>query len=121
MQATSSPALIEVDALRVGMFIHLDVGWMAHPFPLSNFKISSPQQVETLRSLGLKAVRWNREEGARAPPGPGGAGAGPADREAFAPADAREEGAGDAMADDAAVVGAAIDAASAVAAIQRNA
>ncbi len=45
--------------LRVGMFIHLEGGWLAHPFPLSNFKISSPQQIATLRSLKLKRVRWS--------------------------------------------------------------
>lgn len=50
-----------VDKLRVGMFIHLKGGWLAHPFPLSNFRISSPQQIATIRSLGLKTVRWSPE------------------------------------------------------------
>ncbi len=44
------------------MFIHLKGGWLAHPFPLSNFKISSPQQIATIRSLGLKTVRWSPEK-----------------------------------------------------------
>src|SRR5262245_35199620 len=30
---------IEASALRIGMFVHLNVGWMSHPFPLSSFKI----------------------------------------------------------------------------------
>jgi putative nucleotidyltransferase with HDIG domain len=48
-----------VDELRLGMFIQLEGGWLAHPFPLSNFKLNSPQQIATIRSLGLQRVRWN--------------------------------------------------------------
>lgn len=50
------------------MFIHLDVGWMSHPFPLSSFKITSPQQVATIRALGLKRVRWNPQQSDPAEP-----------------------------------------------------
>ena len=57
--ATPAANLIDVQALRVGMFVHLDVGWTSHPFPLNSFKITSPQQVETIRALGLERVRWN--------------------------------------------------------------
>ena len=49
---------IDVADLRIGMFVHLDLGWMDHPFPLSSFKISSQQQIDTIRSLGLKTVRY---------------------------------------------------------------
>ncbi|MFD2454396.1 DUF3391 domain-containing protein [Ideonella paludis] len=49
---------VPVEDLRVGMFIHLDLGWMSHPFPLSSFKISSQEQIDTIRSLGLRQVRW---------------------------------------------------------------
>src|SRR5437667_11953679 len=52
---------IEGEALRVGMFIHLDVGWMGHPFPLSSFRIGSIAQIEIIRTLGLKRVRWSPE------------------------------------------------------------
>ena len=31
---------------------------MAHPFPLSRFKIVSADQIATIKSLGLKRVRW---------------------------------------------------------------
>lgn len=41
------------------MFIHLDLGWMAHPFPLSSFKLSSPEQIATVHALGVKQVRWS--------------------------------------------------------------
>ncbi|CAN5717503.1 HD-GYP domain-containing protein [soil metagenome] len=50
---------IAVAALRVGMFVHLDVGWMNHPFRLSNFVIESEEQLAQLQTLGLKHVRWS--------------------------------------------------------------
>ena len=52
---------IAAAALRIGMFIHLDGGWMSHPFPLSSFKISANSQIATLRALGLK-LRWCPEQ-----------------------------------------------------------
>lgn len=52
---------VEPQDLRIGMFIHLDGGWMSHPFPLSSFKITNMGQIETIRSLGLKRVRWSPE------------------------------------------------------------
>ncbi|TMH36277.1 MAG: DUF3391 domain-containing protein [Betaproteobacteria bacterium] len=61
MGIAGTTAAIDVDALRVGMFVHLDVGWMAHPFPLSSFKIAAVEQIATIRSLGLKQVRWSPE------------------------------------------------------------
>lgn len=59
MKDRTSEPLIDVSQLRVGMFIHLDLGWMSHPFPLSSFKISSEDQLLILRRLGLKQVRWS--------------------------------------------------------------
>ncbi|MFZ6777551.1 HD-GYP domain-containing protein [Undibacterium sp. Ji83W] len=49
---------IELGQLRIGMFVYLDVGWMDHPFPVSNFKISSQSQIDTIRSLGLERIRY---------------------------------------------------------------
>jgi len=49
---------VAVEDLRVGMFIHLDLGWMSHPFPLSSFRIASADQIATIRGLGLQHVRW---------------------------------------------------------------
>jgi HD-GYP domain-containing protein (c-di-GMP phosphodiesterase class II) len=49
---------IPVADLRIGLYIHLDLGWMDHPFPLSSFKITSEQQIATLRGLGLASVRY---------------------------------------------------------------
>ncbi|MTW21466.1 HD-GYP domain-containing protein [Allochromatium palmeri] len=52
---------IDVDELRVGLYIYLDLGWMGHPFALNNFKIDSESQIETIRGLGLKRLRWSPE------------------------------------------------------------
>lgn len=62
MSDNASQHFAAVHELKVGMFIHLKGGWLAHPFPLSNFKISSPQQIATIRSLGLKTVRWSPDK-----------------------------------------------------------
>src|SRR5436190_5710234 len=53
---------IDVQALRVGMYVHLDVGWMKHPFPLSSFRITTVAQLATIRSLGLRTVRWSPQQ-----------------------------------------------------------
>jgi putative nucleotidyltransferase with HDIG domain len=59
MKDRISDPLIDVAQLKLGMFIHLDLGWMSHPFPLSSFKLSTEEQLLTLRRLGLAQVRWN--------------------------------------------------------------
>src|SRR5262245_15785225 len=56
------PATIAVEELRVGMFVHLDLGWWAHPFALSSFRLTSPEQIATIRGLGLKQVRWSPDK-----------------------------------------------------------
>lgn len=48
--------------LRVGMFVHLDLGWMSHPFALSSFRIADAGQIATIRALGLARVRWSPEK-----------------------------------------------------------
>jgi HD-GYP domain-containing protein (c-di-GMP phosphodiesterase class II) len=55
-------ATIAVEELRVGMVIHLDGGWLSHPFPLSTFRIASVDQIATVRGLGLARVRWSPEK-----------------------------------------------------------
>ncbi len=50
---------VEVSALRLGMYVELDVGWLAHPFPTGSFKLTSSKQVDTIRGLGLQRVRVN--------------------------------------------------------------
>ena len=51
--------LMEVSSLRIGMFVELDVGWLAHPFQTGSFKLTSVKQIETIRGLGLQRVRVN--------------------------------------------------------------
>jgi len=67
------------------MFVELDVGWLAHPFPTGSFKISSSKQIDTIRSLGLDQVRVNT---ARSDPDPAEA-APVADPQAYALAQER--------------------------------
>jgi putative nucleotidyltransferase with HDIG domain len=64
MKNAGATTTIDVDALRIGMFIHLDVGWMSHPFPLSSFRISSDEQIGIIRSLGIRQLRWSPEQSA---------------------------------------------------------
>ena len=67
MQDRNNDPLIDVSQLTVGMFIHLDLGWMSHPFPLSSFKIASSDQLLILRRLGLTQVRWSPAKSELAP------------------------------------------------------
>lgn len=50
---------ITAEQLRVGVYVHLDLGWMDHPFSFNNFKIKSEDQIRTIRGLGLKKLRWD--------------------------------------------------------------
>jgi HD-GYP domain-containing protein (c-di-GMP phosphodiesterase class II) len=53
------PKIIDVARLQPGMYIELEVGWLAHPFPTNHFKISSQKQIDTIRALGLQQIRIN--------------------------------------------------------------
>jgi HD-GYP domain-containing protein (c-di-GMP phosphodiesterase class II) len=55
-------SFVELKNLRIGLFVELDVGWMAHPFPSGSFKISSQKQIDTLRGMGLPRVRFVPEK-----------------------------------------------------------
>lgn len=55
----SSSQLIDVGQLRCGLFVQLDLGWMDHPFPRGSFKITSDDQIRTIRALGLTRVRYS--------------------------------------------------------------
>jgi HD-GYP domain-containing protein (c-di-GMP phosphodiesterase class II) len=59
---TAAATTIATADLQVGMFIHLDLGWMSHPFALSSFRIADAGQIATIRSLGLARVRWSPEQ-----------------------------------------------------------
>ncbi|GAB3489128.1 DUF3391 domain-containing protein [Curvibacter fontanus] len=55
---SSDTELIDINELRIGLYVELDLGWMSHPFPTGSFKISSNRQIETIRGLGLTQVRF---------------------------------------------------------------
>lgn len=61
MTPAATAATIATADLQVGMFVHLDLGWMSHPFALSSFRIADAGQIATIRSLGLARVRWSPE------------------------------------------------------------
>ncbi|EXJ15441.1 HD-GYP domain-containing protein [Imhoffiella purpurea] len=61
MMSDSQTPFIDIGELSVGMYIYLELGWMGHPFPLNNFKIVSESQIETIRGLGVKRLRWSPE------------------------------------------------------------
>lgn len=58
---------ITADQLQVGLYVHLDLGWMDHPFSFNNFKIRSEEQIAVIRSLGLKSLRWDPDRSDRKP------------------------------------------------------
>lgn len=47
---------VNIDQLREGVFIRLDLKWFEHPFLFGSFKISSPEQLKVLRELRLTSV-----------------------------------------------------------------
>lgn len=57
MEAVTPALMMDVHKLRIGMYVFLDLGWMDHPFPLNRFKITTAEQIEQIRGLGLKAVK----------------------------------------------------------------
>lgn len=100
---------IAVEDLRVGMYIHLDGGWLSHPFALSSFRIASAEQIATIRGLGLARVRWAPEKSDPPPAADPAAGA-PAAGQAVAANDAgAAPGAGPAPGGDAAAERAAAE------------
>ncbi|GBG15841.1 uncharacterized protein NMK_3453 [Novimethylophilus kurashikiensis] len=50
---------IHPDQLCVGLYVHLDLGWMDHPFTFSNFKIKNEDQIRKIRALHLKQIRYD--------------------------------------------------------------
>lgn len=53
------PHYIYPDQLCVGLYIHLDLSWMQHPFALSSFKIKDAGQIKTLQGMGLERIRFD--------------------------------------------------------------
>lgn len=65
--ADTRTEVIDLDRLRIGHFVFLDLGWISHPFPLNNFRIQSLEQIETIRSLGIDRVRYSPERSSPEP------------------------------------------------------
>jgi hypothetical protein len=42
--------------LRVGLYVHLDLGWLDHPFPTNRFLVRNDEQLRKLHALRLRAV-----------------------------------------------------------------
>jgi len=50
---------IDIDRLQIGLYVTLDLKWMEHQFLTSSFKIKTAKQLEELRHLGLKTIRYS--------------------------------------------------------------
>ncbi|MEX8520624.1 MAG: HD-GYP domain-containing protein [Leptothrix sp. (in: b-proteobacteria)] len=61
MTPNAPPLLVDVRQLRLGMYVQLDLGWMAHPFPSNRFKLRHPEQIQRLIELGLQQVQVRPE------------------------------------------------------------
>jgi len=59
MPNTDSEHFIHPEQLQIGLFIQLDLHWMEHPFTFGSFKIKSADQIDTLKKLGLKQIRYS--------------------------------------------------------------
>lgn len=57
MSETDNTLYVAPEQLCVGLYVHLDLSWMDHPFPFSSFKIKSAEQLATIRQLGLSRIR----------------------------------------------------------------
>lgn len=45
--------------LCIGMHVHIDLPWSAHPFTFSSFKIKSAEQIAIIQGLGLEFIRYS--------------------------------------------------------------
>lgn len=52
---------LAMEQLQVGQYVYLDLKWFEHPFAFGQFKIKTQDQIDTIRSLGLKAIRYSPE------------------------------------------------------------
>ncbi|MFA6313350.1 MAG: HD-GYP domain-containing protein [Sterolibacterium sp.] len=64
---TDYPA-VTMDQLRIGLYVQLDLKWYEHPFAFNKFLIKTEDQLETLRSLGLKTVCYDPSRSETKPP-----------------------------------------------------
>ncbi len=53
---------IQKEQLCLGLYIHLDIPWMKHPFLTGSFKIRTEKQLKTLRGMRLESVRYDPDK-----------------------------------------------------------
>ena len=70
MDENNANHYVTPDQLRVGLYIHLDLSWMEHPFKFNNFKIRSEAEIAQIRALGLKQLRYDPLRSDYQPPAP---------------------------------------------------
>jgi len=81
--ANTESEYVSDDQLRVGLYVFIDLPWFQHPFTLNSFRITSLEQVATLRALGERRFRYDPERSDAAQPARG---AGEAESTVAAPA-----------------------------------
>lgn len=59
MSNEESSSYLAPEQLCIGLYVHLDLPWMDHPFTFSSFKIKDDEQLEKLRRLGLQQIRYS--------------------------------------------------------------
>ncbi len=56
---SDQPHYIHPDQLCIGLYVHLDLGWMSHSFTFSNFKIKTNKQIDQIQELHLQRIRYD--------------------------------------------------------------
>ncbi|GAB3250518.1 HD-GYP domain-containing protein [Chitinimonas naiadis] len=64
---SNQPTYIHPSQLCVGLYVRLELDWLAHPFTFNQFKITKQEQIDTLRSLGLDRIRIDTKRSAAKP------------------------------------------------------
>ncbi len=61
MGKTALPT-VEVSRLRPGVYVHLNIPWLEHPFWFNSFLIQNEEQLRELQALGIAAVQWDPQK-----------------------------------------------------------
>jgi putative nucleotidyltransferase with HDIG domain len=67
MNSPDNTIYVTPEQLCTGLYVHLDLSWMEHPFPFSSFKIKNDEQLATIRQLGLSRIRVEPDRSACKP------------------------------------------------------
>lgn len=59
MDDNPHPEYIAIEQLCIGVFVHLDLGWMEHNFSRSSFIIKNSNQIAAIKKLGLNRIRFD--------------------------------------------------------------